>query len=123
MLPRKTILGFRPFPAAQIAAAAAIGREQDHRWQVADAPADLDAPGVLADPGVDETAREQDVPAHQGEGESGEAAEALTHLRRVAAADPVIPSPGRMRGRRVISSTLVPCVARSTSSSARSSYR
>jgi hypothetical protein len=35
---------------------------------------------------------------------------------RAAAAEPVIPSPGRMRGRRVISSTLRPCVARSTSS-------
>jgi len=34
---------------------------------------------------------------------------------------PVIPSPGRIRGRRVISSIAVPCVARSTSSSARSS--
>ena len=42
---------------------------------------------------------------------------------RSAAAVPVIPSPDRMRGRRVIPSTLVPCVARNTSSSARSSYR
>ena len=42
---------------------------------------------------------------------------------KVAAAAPVIPSPGRMRGVRVISSTRVPCVARRTSSSARSSYR
>ena len=40
---------------------------------------------------------------------------------RAAAAAPVIPSPGRSRGRRVISSTPVPWVARSTSSSARSS--
>ena len=40
---------------------------------------------------------------------------------RSAAAIPVIPSPGRMRGVRVSSSTRVPCVARSTSSSARSS--
>ena len=41
----------------------------------------------------------------------------------IAAADrePVIPSPGRIRGRRVISSTFVPCVARRTSSPARSS--
>ena len=35
---------------------------------------------------------------------------------RSAAAAPVIPSPGRIRGRRVISSTRVPCVARRTSS-------
>ena len=40
---------------------------------------------------------------------------------REAAAEPVIPSPGRMRGRLVMSSIGVPCVARSTSSSARSS--
>ena len=40
-----------------------------------------------------------------------------------AAAEPVIPSPRRIRGRRVISSIGVPCVARSTSSSPRSSYR
>ena len=40
---------------------------------------------------------------------------------RSAAAAPVMPSPGRMRGRRVMSSTFVPCVARSTSSPARSS--
>ena len=40
---------------------------------------------------------------------------------RSTAAVPVIPSPGRIFGRRVISSTLVPCVARRTSSSARSS--
>ena len=46
---------------------------------------------------------------------------AITTGARSAAATPVIPSPGRIRGRRVISSTLVPCVARSTSSSARSS--
>ncbi len=35
---------------------------------------------------------------------------------RSSAAEPVIPSPGRMRGRCVISSTRVPWVARSTSS-------
>ena len=40
---------------------------------------------------------------------------------RAAAAEPVIPSPGRIRGRPVISSTRVPCVALSTSSSACSS--
>ena len=40
---------------------------------------------------------------------------------RDEAAVPVIPSPGRIRGRPVISSTRVPCVARSTSSSACSS--
>ena len=40
---------------------------------------------------------------------------------RSEAALPVIPSPGRIRGRRVISSTLNPWVARSTSSSVRSS--
>jgi len=40
---------------------------------------------------------------------------------RASAADPVMPSPGRIRGRPVISSTRVPCVARSTSSSACSS--
>jgi uncharacterized membrane protein len=39
----------------------------------------------------------------------------------LAAAVPVMPSPGRIRGRRVISSTLVPCVARSTRSLDRSS--
>ena len=38
-----------------------------------------------------------------------------------AAAVPVIPSPGRIFGRRVISSTRVPCVARRASSSDRSS--
>ena len=42
---------------------------------------------------------------------------------RSAAAVPVIPSPGRMRGVRVISSTRLPCVARRTSSSAAASYR
>ena len=36
---------------------------------------------------------------------------------RAAAAEPVIPSPGRIRGRRVSSSMCVPCVARRTSSS------
>ena len=36
-------------------------------------------------------------------------------------AAPVIPSPGRIFGRRVISSTRVPCIARRTSSSVRSS--
>ncbi len=40
---------------------------------------------------------------------------------RSDAAVPVIPSPGFIRGVRVISSTRVPCVARRTSSSARSS--
>ena len=40
---------------------------------------------------------------------------------RSAAAVPVMPSPGLIRGVRVISSTRVPCVARSTSSSACSS--
>jgi hypothetical protein len=40
---------------------------------------------------------------------------------RSAAAAPVIPSAGRIFGRRVISSTRVPCVARRTSSSDRSS--
>ena len=43
--------------------------------------------------------------------------------RRSWAATPVIPSPGRIRGRRVISSTDVPRVARNTSSPERSSYR
>ena len=40
-----------------------------------------------------------------------------------AAAEPVIPSPGRIRGRCVISATSEPCVARSTSSPVRSSKR
>ena len=40
---------------------------------------------------------------------------------RSAAAAPVIPSPRRIRGALVASSMRVPCVARSTSSSARSS--
>ena len=42
-------------------------------------------------------------------------------LTRSAAAVPVMPSPGRRRGRFVISSTLVPYVARRSSSSIRSS--
>jgi endonuclease-8 len=41
--------------------------------------------------------------------------------RRSAAATPVIPTPRRIRGALVASSIRVPCVARSTSSSARSS--
>ena len=49
-----------------------------------------------------------------GEGITGAAA---------AGREPVMPSPARMRGRFVISSTFVPCVARRTSSSLRSSYR
>ena len=51
---------------------------------------------------------------------AGEAAGIITAARS-AAAVPVIPSPGRIRGRRVMSATLVPCVARRTSSSVRSS--
>ncbi len=42
---------------------------------------------------------------------------------RSAAAVPVIPSPGRIFGTRVMSSTRVPNDARRTSSSAGSSYR
>ena len=43
------------------------------------------------------------------------------HRHTLRAATPVIPSPSRMRGRFVISSTRVPNVARSTSSVLRSS--
>ena len=51
----------------------------------------------------------------------GAEAAALEIGSLASAAAPVMPSPGFILGRRVISSTRVPCVARSTSSSAGSS--